>query len=223
MRAGGVDAGVHDRAKDSAVRVKPTRSTDAACATRAFGQDARRDVRAGRSCSWPAGRRACGAASSTSRSSQDDPRYYRALARLSQSAAAEERACCAVPSDPIPQLLAVYDAALVENGTQIVLARERFDARAGRAARGRARAVHARAAKRLDGRLRARTWRSKRARGGRCGCVGRAAARTSRSANAAPKRSRRRSASRRPGARARLANRWPRTVRRASSARRCWR
>lgn len=56
---------------------------------------------------------------------QEDPLYYRALAGY-RKALQQKNALLRAAEAPDPQLLAVYDAALVENGTQIVLARERF-------------------------------------------------------------------------------------------------
>lgn len=56
--------------------------------------------------------------------SQADPRYYRALAAYRK--ALQQKNALLRGGDPDPQLLAIYDAALVENGTDVVLERERF-------------------------------------------------------------------------------------------------
>lgn len=57
--------------------------------------------------------------------SQEDPLYYRALARY-RKAIQQKNALLRADEEPDPQLLGVYDAALIESGTEIVLARERF-------------------------------------------------------------------------------------------------
>jgi DNA replication and repair protein RecF len=80
--------------------------------------------------------------------SQEDPRYYRELARY-RKALQQKNALLrgAVIADP--ELLAIYDRTLVESGTRIVLARDAFVA----AIAGVAREAHARfssGAERLD-------------------------------------------------------------------------
>ncbi|HEY1655416.1 MAG TPA: DNA replication/repair protein RecF [Candidatus Tumulicola sp.] len=56
---------------------------------------------------------------------QTDPRYYRALAAY-RKALQQKNALLRAPADPDSELLGVYDRALVENGTEIVLHRARF-------------------------------------------------------------------------------------------------
>lgn len=57
--------------------------------------------------------------------SQEDPRYYRELARY-RKAVSQKNALLRGAIEPDSQLLRVYDTALLESGTEIVLARERF-------------------------------------------------------------------------------------------------
>jgi DNA replication and repair protein RecF len=80
--------------------------------------------------------------------SQAEPRYYRDLVRY-RNALAQKNALlrAAVPLDA--ELLAIYDRALVEAGTQIMLARERFIRELAEAARN-AHAQFTRGAERLD-------------------------------------------------------------------------
>lgn len=70
---------------------------------------------------------------------QEDPFYYRALARY-RKVLQQKNAMLRAVEEPDPQLLAVYDADLVESGTHLVLARERFT----RALADAAAAAHAR-------------------------------------------------------------------------------
>lgn len=69
---------------------------------------------------------------------QHEPAYYRALATY-QKALQQKGALLRSPEEPDPQLLAIYNAALIEAGTQIVLARRAFVV----ALAGAARRVHA--------------------------------------------------------------------------------
>lgn len=71
--------------------------------------------------------------------SQEDSNYYRALTRY-RKALQQKNALLRADDQMDPELLAVYDAALIESGTQIVLARERFVRELGDAAT----AAHAR-------------------------------------------------------------------------------
>jgi len=56
---------------------------------------------------------------------QDEPRYYRELARY-RKAVAQKNALLRGTVAPNPELLEVYDRTLVESGTQLMLARDRF-------------------------------------------------------------------------------------------------
>jgi DNA replication and repair protein RecF len=79
---------------------------------------------------------------------QDDPRYYRELARYAK-ALAQKNVLLRDPAGPDRELLAVYEDALVASGTQIVLARSHFTG----AIAAEARAIHDRfsaGAERLD-------------------------------------------------------------------------
>ncbi|MEO6836348.1 MAG: DNA replication/repair protein RecF [Candidatus Tumulicola sp.] len=80
--------------------------------------------------------------------SQEEPRYYRELARY-RKALAQKNALLRGAVAPDPELLAIYDRALIESGTHIMLARDRFIHAIGDLAR----AAHARFAgggERLD-------------------------------------------------------------------------
>lgn len=57
--------------------------------------------------------------------SQENPRYYRELARY-RKALQQKNALLRGAVGPDPELLAIYDRALVESGTQLVLARASF-------------------------------------------------------------------------------------------------
>jgi DNA replication and repair protein RecF len=56
---------------------------------------------------------------------QDEPRYYRELARY-RKAVSQKNALLRGAVAPDPELLGVYDRSLVEAGTQLMLARDRF-------------------------------------------------------------------------------------------------
>lgn len=71
--------------------------------------------------------------------SQDEPRYYRELARY-RKAVSQKNALLRGAVAPDEELLSIYDRTLVEAGTQLILARDRFiRALAAEAARAHAR------------------------------------------------------------------------------------
>ena len=70
---------------------------------------------------------------------QDEPRYYRELARY-RKAVSQKNALLRGAVSPDEELLSIYDRTLVESGTQLILARDRFvRALAAEAARAHAR------------------------------------------------------------------------------------
>ena len=79
---------------------------------------------------------------------QEDPRYYRELARY-RTAIAQKNALLRGPNAPDLELLAVYDRTLVESGTPLMLARDHFVAALAATAR-EAHAAFAGGTERLD-------------------------------------------------------------------------